>query len=130
MTDRVYGVVRTPGMPTFRMSLGSAPWGVMPAQLGTDGYVERARRELEAYMAQLQRHYAAAHKGAQPPCRLAIAENPHDFDQNIMTYYEVDALYSDERSRRAAFWLEKHMPEDWDHEAAAVLGLEPGDGLS
>jgi hypothetical protein len=80
-------------------------------------------------MAQLKRHYAAAHNGAELPCMLKISENPHDYGQTWRIYYEVDAFYSDARTERAAIWLQDEIPEDWDHEAATELGLAPGDDL-
>lgn len=116
-------------MTPFKLSLGAAPWGVNPAQLGTEGYYERSHREMDAYKAQLVRHYAAAHGGANLPCELIITTNPHDFDQRVMDYYEVYALYGEGASQVAAFWLESELPEDWDHIAAAELGLAPGDDL-
>jgi hypothetical protein len=112
-----------------KMTLGSSPWGVTPAQLGTVGYFERSHREMTAYIGQLGRLYADAHGGAKLPCKLVITTNPHDFDRRVMDYYEVYAVYGDGASERAAFWLESEMPEDWDHVAAAELDLAPGDDL-
>lgn len=111
---------------TYKLSLGASPWGVTPAQLGTENYYERSHRELEAYMAQLARHYAAAHDGAALPCELKIAENRHDFGM----YYDVAAVHSGEGGDcEAAYWLEAHLPDDWDQAAAAQLDLAPGDDL-
>lgn len=112
-------------MTPYKLSLGASPWGVTPVQLGTEGYYEKAQKELKAYMNQLARHYAAAHGGAKLPCRLSVTENRHDFG----TYLDVSALYVGDDAERAAFWLEAHLPEDWDHRAAAELGLAPGDDL-
>lgn len=108
-----------------KISVGSAPWGVTPAQLGTVGYELRAEKECTAYIQQLVRLYAEAHAGAALPCALKIDTNRHDFG----TYYDVVALVANQADVTAALWLENHMPEDWDHVAAAELGLAPGDDL-
>lgn len=112
-------------MITEKLSLGASPWGVVPAQLGTDSYEARAKKECRAYINQLGRHYAAAHAGAAIPCALSVCPNRHDFG----VYFDVGAALDSDAAVTAAMWLEKHMPEDWDHVAAAELGLAPGDDL-
>ena len=124
--DQNQGLNRTLDMNTDKLSLGSVPWGVTPAQLGiTENYEVRAEKECNAYIRQLRRHYAAAHNGAKVPCTLEVCPNPHDYG----VYFDVGASLDSNEAVVAALWLEKNMPEDWDHRAAHELGLFPGDDL-
>lgn len=102
------------------IDLGPAPASEDCVQLGVDGYEIKANAECSAYINQLRRIYAAAHNGEQPPCRLRIKANPHDFG----TYYEVVASFkdTDEAATNAAFWLENNSPLTWDEEALQELG--------
>ena len=61
--------------------IGSSPAHESCAQLGTEGYPERARRECRALIGQLMRMFGEPAPGA----RLSIKGCPHDFG----TYYEV-----------------------------------------
>ena len=104
------------------LAIGSSPFGEDCAQIGTIGYTEKAHVECQAFRDQLIRVYRAAHDGKQPPCRLYISSNPHDFG----TYYMVDAEFEDgdvSPTYDAALWFENNTPELWDAEARQVLGL-------
>ena len=95
--------------------IGSAPAGEQCAQLGTDGYAERAWRECRALIGQLRRVF-----GPEPPgVRLYVRHNPHDFG----TYLSVNAEFDpeDEVGIAYAFRLERELPESWDDEANAYL---------
>lgn len=97
------------------LELSSSPVGENCAQLGTDGYTEKARKECNAFIRQLRREFGQEPVGA----RLYVKSNPHDFG----SYYEV-AVKFDETNEAAveyAFKLEAHLPERWDDEANLEL---------
>jgi hypothetical protein len=100
-----------------KITIGCSPWGENCAQLGQPGYVELAQRELKAFKAQLERHFAAKHNGAKPTCHLVIVGNEHDYG----TYYDVQASYRNGTEEVDAFWLESNTPENWDATATAEL---------
>lgn len=103
------------------LMISSCPWGEDCAQTLDELYAIRAPLECGVFRSQLQRHYAAHHDGVDPPCRLVVQENPHDF----CTYYTVDAVFddNDEAAVTAAYWLESHTPERWDYIARLELNL-------
>jgi len=95
------------------LSLGSAPVSESCAQLGEPEYEARARAECRALIGQLQRLYEARH-GHTLPCQLFVKGQLHDFG----TYFEVSAKFIEEAvSQEAVYWLEAHLPENWDEEA-------------
>lgn len=102
-----------------KLTLGSVPSDEPCAQIGEDGYAQRARRECAIFRKQLERCYADAHEGLSPACQLVIVSNSHDFG----TYYEVAAKFDPQKEEEidAAFWLEHNAPPNWDSEARAVL---------
>jgi hypothetical protein len=106
---------------TETLEIGFTPHGEECAEVGEEGYAARARRELGVFRRQLHRH--AAREGVQlpPGLVLGIKGNAHDFG----TYYELVARFptDDEAATEAAYWLEANVPEKWDEEARAELGL-------
>jgi hypothetical protein len=97
------------------INLASAPVDEECAQLGSDGYYERAKRECNAFIRQLRREFGDEPVGA----RLYIKSQPHDFG----SYYEVECKF-DEKFPKAieyAFELEANLPENWDEEAKQEL---------
>jgi hypothetical protein len=62
-------------------TLGSTPYEEDCAQVGTEGYYERAKAECKRYIELLRKIFGNEPDGA----RLAIKSFPHDFG----TYYEV-----------------------------------------
>jgi hypothetical protein len=97
------------------LELASAPVGEECAQLGSDGYYERAKKECNAFIRQLRREFGNEPVGA----RLYIKSNPHDFGN----YYEVACKF-DENCQEAteyAFDLEARLPENWDEKAKVEL---------
>lgn len=98
-------------------SIGCAPVNESCAQLGTDGYTERAWRECRALIGQLVR----THGEAPPGARLAIKSCPHDFG----TYYEVVCHFDPHDPEAAAYatTCEDGLPKYWDDEARKDLGL-------
>lgn len=109
--------------------IGESPYSSECAQLGTDGYAYRAKRECRAFIGQIRRHYGDEPTGG----RLFIKANPHDFG----TYYSVECEFvsdslSDELadytlSQDYAFAIEcddKGVLDVWDE--VALQELERG----
>jgi hypothetical protein len=97
--------------------LGSTPAEEDCAQVGSDDYARRARKECAAYIAQLKRQHGEPPNGA----RLKIKANPHDFG----TYYEVVVVFDDQFPEAVtyAFDLERIDCPTWDDKAKEELGL-------
>ena len=94
--------------------IGESPWGAECAQLGTDGYVVRARRECLAFIEQIRRHYGSEPAGG----RLFVKANPHDFG----TYYSLECEFEGDEATEYAFALERDalgVLARWDSEVAA-----------
>ena len=96
------------------ISLGSTPCGEECAQVGSDNYHERMRKETKAYIRQLKRMFG------EPPAGASIRTKgfPHDFG----TYHEVCCIYTDEEGAEYAYKLDSALPEFWDEEAKQELG--------
>lgn len=99
------------------INIGPSPCGEDCAQLGSDGYAEKARKECNAFREQLRRQFGPEPEGAE----LRVKGERHDFG----TYYEVVCYFWDnnEKAMEYAFKLEGETPELWDAEAKAALGL-------
>jgi hypothetical protein len=100
------------------IDMGSAPTYEDCAQVGSDGYHDRARRECRAYIGQLRRMFGDEPDGA----RLSVKSNPHDFG----TYLSV-VCYYDPAIRTSvdyAFRCEGKIPEEWDAQARRELAGE------
>ena len=100
------------------MEIGSSPYEEDCAQVGSNGYVERANKELFAYMNQLKRLFPAAESLG---IRFRIKWFSHDFG----SYGEVVVKYSDANpdDEALALFLENNTPEFWDDIAKERLGL-------
>lgn len=104
------------------LELGSSPVDESCAQLGEDGYDDRARLECRAYIAQLKRAYSTAHNQELPSgARLRIKSSSHDFG----SYFEVAVSFNDadQEGVNAAYWLEANCPLLWDNEAKEELRI-------
>jgi len=97
--------------------IGEVPAEEDCAQLGTDGYHERAKKECRAFINQLRRMFGPEPEGA----RLIVKSNPHDFGN----YLDVQCVYDedDEAATEYAYKCESDMPMTWDDEAKAELAL-------
>lgn len=99
------------------INIGSAPAAEECAQVGSEDYYPRARRECTAFINQIKRQL-----GAEPgSALLSVKAFQHDFG----TYHEVVCWYAeyDEEAYRYALRCESEMPEYWDEEARKELGL-------
>src|SRR5882757_8336984 len=78
-------------IPQFMMeilNIGPVPWGEDCAQVGSEDYDQRSRRECMAFLNQIRRVV-----GPEPPgAALVIKSFPHDFG----SYREVCCRYSDQ----------------------------------
>lgn len=97
------------------LSIGPTPTGEDCAQVGSENYLERARRECKVFIAQLKRVFGEPPFGAH----LSITSNPHDFG----SYLDVAVVYHDdvEEAVKYAFKVEAETPEYWDEEAKKEL---------
>lgn len=99
------------------LELSCTPVAEDCAQVGSDGYSEKARRECKALIGQLRRMF-----GEEPgSARLTVKGNAHDFG----TYYEVAVKFNenDEEACDYAYKLERGLPEYWDAKAKEELGV-------
>src|SRR4051794_18355483 len=85
------------------------------AQLGSEDYYERARKECKAYIALLRRTL-----GNEPPgARLSIKSHSHDFGNylSVVCFFEE----TDQVATDYAFRCEANGPESWDEQSKAEL---------
>ena len=89
------------------INIGSTPPDEECAQLGTDGYLKRAKEELHRYV-----NLIRSSCGQEPPgARLAVKWFQHEFG----TYGEVVCHYEEgnEAALSYALHVESHGPADW-----------------
>ncbi len=99
------------------LELDGVPFQEDCAQVGSDGYKERAHKELRVFRKQLTRMFGEAPAGV----KVYIKTNLHDFG----TYYTLALSFDDEdevATERAYNVDEKH-PAEWDEEALTELGI-------
>jgi len=97
------------------LDIGASPPGESCAQVGSDDYYPRARRECRAYIAQLRRVLGPEPTGAY----LTIKSNPHDFG----TYLSVVCKFDPDNKVAVeyAYRCERDGPDEWDEQAQAEL---------
>lgn len=100
------------------IEIGCTPSGEPCAQVGSDDYYERMKKETRAFKAQLERLFPLP---AGVFGRLAVKGFPHDFG----TYHEVVAMFNedDKASCEWAYSIEANMPEYWDETAKIALEI-------
>jgi hypothetical protein len=104
------------------LDVGCAPTHESGAQVGREDYYDRARRECRAYINQLRRVF-----GREPPgARLGIKSNPHDFGSYLSCVCHFDDTMRE--TVEYAYRCEAEMPQQWDFEARAELGLPRKEG--
>jgi hypothetical protein len=98
-----------------QLTLGPTPREEECAQVGTDEYPVRVRREGKAYIGQLVRMFANPPEGAQ----FRLKSFPHDFGN----YYEVVVSFDPAVKTAAEFarHVEGNLPSEWDEPAKAEL---------
>jgi hypothetical protein len=97
------------------INIGPGPYDEDVAQLGADGYWERATRECRCFIDQLRRKFGPPPPGAS----LRIKSFPHDFG----TYREVVCYFDDAKPRSVDYCydIEANAPERWDRKARECL---------
>ena len=97
------------------IDLGSSPYGETCAQVGTEDYVFRAKRECKVYISQLRRCMGEEPNGAE----LRVKSNPHDFGSylSVVCYFDSD----NQAATEYAFRCEAQGPESWDEQAFVEL---------
>ena len=97
------------------ISIGSTPCEEDCAQVGTDGYYEKALKECRAYIQQLLRELGELPANTY----FSVKSFPHNFG----TYYEVVCWYDDavRESVEYAFKAEGECSGVWDEEAKKEL---------
>ena len=97
------------------LCIGPVPSQETYAQVGTEDYQNKAKKECLAFARQLQRAFS------NPPAGCSVAVKP--FSHDFGTYYEVVIFFDDrnEESVKYAYNMENNTPENWD--AAAVEEL-------
>lgn len=97
--------------------IGSSPANEDCAQVGTDDYGSRARKECSAFIELIRRKLGPEPEGAS----LRIKGQAHDFG----TYYEVAVSYDDtnEKATNYAYKVESKAPMKWDAQAKVELGM-------
>lgn len=96
------------------LDIGSTPWQEECAQVGTEGYWERARAECRRYIEAIKRKFGPEPQGA----RLAVKSNPHDFGDYLSVVCWFDE--ANEEARRYAFLCESDGPATWDDASPPV----------
>ena len=108
-----------------QVEFGPTPVDEDCAQLGSDDYEARARKETHAYLQQLWRMLERDMNVTPETCpksfRLAARSLAHDFGN----YFEVAAIFDDEDEAAIdlALHLEGTLPLVWDDEAKRDLGI-------
>src|SRR5437016_306951 len=97
------------------LDIGSSPPGETCAQVGSDDYYPRARRECLTYIALLRRVLGEEPIGA----RLGIRSNPHDFGTylSVVCYYDA----GNQAAIDYALRCESGEPDEWDQQAKTEL---------
>ena len=100
-----------------RLEIGATPYGENCAQVGSDDYHERAKKECAAFRNQLIRMFGEPPNGA----RVVVTSSPHDYG----TYHEIAVRYDSNlpAALEYALKLEGECPEHWDSEARRELGI-------
>lgn len=95
--------------------LSPTPVGEDCAQLGSQDYHSKAKKECSSFINQLKREFG------EPPAfsRIRIKQCPHDFG----TYLDVVVEFDDENDEATqyAYKLEANLPENWDKESLKEL---------
>lgn len=100
------------------ISFGSTPPEESCAQIGSEDYSVRVRKECKAFINQLRRQFGPEPDGAS----LTINGNSHEYG----TYYEVACKYDPnvEEAVKYAFRIDEELPGNWDAEALVELKKE------
>lgn len=99
------------------LTIGPTPAEESCAQVGSDGYSHKARRECNIFARQLVRHFGEPPEGA----RIGVKSFSHDFGSYLEVVCYFDDAYPD--SVDYAFKLESESPANWDQESIEALAM-------
>ena len=102
------------------MEIGPSPCSEDCAQVGGEGFRQRATKEMDAYINQLNRMFGDLIKDNKS-IYFSKKWFPHDFG----TYGEVVINFDDETDYDIIYEIERNLPEYWDDEAKKQLDLLP-----
>lgn len=109
--------------------LGSAPSEEECAQVGSEGYVDRAIQECRAYINQLERIlvYQGYPKEKRPEAFcLVVRSESHDFGTYIEVCARIDSFLDESgKAYDLGILLDYACPAEWDEQARAELGMIP-----
>jgi hypothetical protein len=105
------------------ITLGSTPTDEDCAQIGTDDYFEKSKKELRAYKSMLERLFSEKLKDSGVYLKIKIF--PHDFG----SYSEVCVVFDDENEKQIeiAYDMDNNIPSNWDDIAMSELQGEKCD---
>lgn len=99
------------------MEIGPVPCEEDCAQVGQSDFRKIASKQMDAYISQLKREFAT---------RLDVIDfGKKWFNHDFGTYGEVVVYFNpdDEYSTKSAYFVESHLPMNWDDEAIEELNL-------
>jgi hypothetical protein len=100
------------------MEIGPTPYDESCAQVGSADYMNKASKELDAYLNQLNRIFSDAQSKG-----IMFKEKwfNHDFGSygEICMYWNTDNEVADVY----AYEIERSLPSNWDEEAKKELGI-------
>lgn len=104
------------------IELGSTPCDEECAQVGSEGYYERAKHECIVYRSMLYRWLKESYDEEEMPT-LKIKSSSHDYG----CYLEVCVSFDDtnETQTEIAYLLEGNGPTKWDEIAKQELAVGP-----
>lgn len=90
------------------LSLGPAPIGIDPIQVGVEGYETKAKKECQKYIKLLKKKFSNIPEN----CSFVIKNNSHDFG----CYYDVNIKFDneDKEQEKFAFYVERNLPDYWE----------------
>jgi|APGre2960657373_1045057.scaffolds.fasta_scaffold95643_2 hypothetical protein len=100
------------------MELGSTPCEEDCAQVGSNGFRERANNEMTAYINQLNRLFSNAESNG---VKFRIKWFSHDFG----SYGEVCAYWDTENeiANEYVYTIDRNLPSNWDKDALKELKI-------
>jgi hypothetical protein len=106
------------------LGLGSVPQGETCSQTADPNYFYKGQRECQAYVDQLLRMFG----NPDGSCEIGIRECLYDEGN----YFEVVVWFDDddEEEREFAYDIEDNLPNEWDQEAKAFLGVQEKSKIS
>lgn len=101
------------------MEIGATPYGEDCAQVGSDGYRNRAENEMDTYIRLMERIFPEA-------LNKNINFKKKWFDHDFGTYGEVCMFWNseDEDASNHVYEIDKNLPENWDKVAKEELGID------